>query len=273
VLGLHARLKAAQHACGKHHHEPEHGLRRDGAQGRPSRLCVLAFQRRGEAKAVDGGKPEQRGKERRLEQKHPAIGGSDQPGHAAVENPALEAGGSSDGDDAKTWRALRSVQRFGGRLRRGIADQDQQRQQSAELGTAGKEVQSFRIDQQGRAMFHGEGMAMPGLKRKSSPTSPTAANRHRSGHAVRSTSAANTESAWAVRSWPKLVSSNTAGIAARASSAFAASDMSDVSSASHPSIAKSAATRLARTRRKQRASIASASRAPVQSLRCNETDE
>ena len=82
-------------------------------------------------------------------------------------------------------------------------------------------------------MFHGEGMAMPGLKRKSSPTSPTAANRHRSGHAVRSTSAANTESAWAVRSWPKLVSSNTAGIAARASSAFAASDMSDVSSASH----------------------------------------
>jgi hypothetical protein len=30
----------------------------------------LAFQRRGEAKAVDGGKPEQRGKERRLEEKH-----------------------------------------------------------------------------------------------------------------------------------------------------------------------------------------------------------
>ena len=58
-----------------------------GLQERPSRrLCVLAFQPRGEAKAVDGGKPEQRGKERRLEHKHPAIGGSDQPGHAAAEN-------------------------------------------------------------------------------------------------------------------------------------------------------------------------------------------
>ena len=121
MLGLHARLKAAQHACGKHHHEPEHGLR---AMVRKSAHLGCEFQRRGEAKAVDGGKPEQRG------------------------------------------------------------------------------------------------------------------NRHRSGHAVRSTSAANTESAWAVRSWPKLVSSNTAGIAARASSAFAASDMSDVSSASHPSRAK-----------------------------------
>ena len=44
-----------------------------------------AFQPRGE-QAVDGGKPEQRGKERRLEHKHPAIAGSDQPGHAAAEN-------------------------------------------------------------------------------------------------------------------------------------------------------------------------------------------
>ena len=76
-MGMHAGLKAAQHACGKHHHEPEDGLARDGAQERPSRLlCVLAFQRRGEAKAVDGGKPEQRGKERRLEEKYPAIGGA-----------------------------------------------------------------------------------------------------------------------------------------------------------------------------------------------------
>ena len=32
-------------------------------------LRVLAFQCRGEAKAVEGGKPEQRGKERGLEQK------------------------------------------------------------------------------------------------------------------------------------------------------------------------------------------------------------
>ena len=71
MLGMHARLKATQHACGKHHHQPEHSLRRDGAQERPSRLlCVLAFQRGGEAKAVDGGDPEQRGKERRLEEKH-----------------------------------------------------------------------------------------------------------------------------------------------------------------------------------------------------------
>ena len=76
---------------------------RDGAHKRPSRrLCVLAFQRRGEAKAVDGGKPEQEGKERRLEEKHPAIGGANQPSHAATENPALETGGSGDGEDAKS---------------------------------------------------------------------------------------------------------------------------------------------------------------------------
>ena len=101
-VGMHTRLKAAQHACGEHHHEPERGLARDGAQERPPRRrCVSAFQRRGEAKAVDGGEPEQRGKERRLEEKHCALGGSNQPSHAAAENPALEAGGSGDGDDAK----------------------------------------------------------------------------------------------------------------------------------------------------------------------------
>ena len=74
--GMHARLKAAQHACGKHHHQPKHGLRCYGAHERSScRLCALAPQRRSEAKAVDGRKPEQEGKERRLEEKHPAIGG------------------------------------------------------------------------------------------------------------------------------------------------------------------------------------------------------
>ena len=100
---MHARLKAAQHACGKHHHQPKHGLRCDGAHERSScRLCVLAPQRRSEAKAVDGRKPEQEGKERRLEEKHCALGGSNQPSHAAAENPALEAGGSGDGDDAKS---------------------------------------------------------------------------------------------------------------------------------------------------------------------------
>ena len=57
------------------------------------RLCVLAPQRRSKAKAVDGRKPEQEGKERRLEEKHPAIGGANQPSHAATENPALETGG------------------------------------------------------------------------------------------------------------------------------------------------------------------------------------
>jgi len=103
MLGMHPRLRATQDACGKYHHEPEDGLARDGAQERPSRLlCVLAFQRRGEAKAVDGGNPEQHGKERRLEEKHPAIGGANQPSHAATENPALETGGSRDGEDAKS---------------------------------------------------------------------------------------------------------------------------------------------------------------------------
>ena len=65
------------------------------------RLCVLAPQRRSEAKAVDGRKPEQEGRERRLERR-PAIGGANQPSHAATENPALETGGSRDGEDAKS---------------------------------------------------------------------------------------------------------------------------------------------------------------------------
>ena len=110
-----------------------------------------------------------------------------------------------------------------------------------------------------------------GLKRKGEPRQPTATQRHRCGRAVTSTSAANTDSAWTKRSWPKLVPSNTVGIAARTSAAFAAPDMSDASSASHPSSANSAVARLTRTRRKHRPSTACASQAPMSFSPCGAT--
>ena len=136
-----------------------------------------------------------------------------------------------------------------------------------------QEVQSFRIEQEARAMLHGEGVAVPGLKGKREPRQPHGGKppslrprrkEHECGeHRQRLGGEIVAEARF----------EQHCGDCRKASVAFAASDMSDVSSTSQPSSAKSAAARLARTRRKQRPSIASASPAPTSFSPCGATSQ
>ena len=143
----------------------------------------------------------------------------------------------------------------------GVAYQDKQRQQTAEPRTARKQVQAFRIEQQARAMLHGEGVAMPGLKGKGEPRQPHGRKAPALRRCRQEQERGNTASAWAMRSWPKLVRSNTSGIAARTSVAFAASDMSDVSKR-EPAEQRECREQANPREQKQRPSIASASGPP-----------
>src|SRR5262245_63038208 len=115
-------------------------------------------------------------------------------------------------------------------------------------------------------MFHGEGVAVPSLKRKREPQGRKAPRRPRGQKHERREHRKRLDNE-IVAEMP-----STAGIAATRSAAFAASDMSDASSTSQPSSAKSAAERLARTRRKQGRSIASAF-APMSFSPCGATSQ